>query len=186
LHLFALVASGLVLTSHHVVAQCLYGVLYVPLSTLALWSLTMAAATDPGAVPMGARPLPGAGEEEGVVVERDDVRGGLRRRRGVRRCRKCNDNYKPARAHHDSVTGRCVVKMDHFCPWVGNAVGIMNHKASGRASRVGRFQAARRRLLSSLFGSHSHLCQDLRRLSSNKDIIINDSHSSSLPLRNVI
>ncbi|KAL3769350.1 hypothetical protein ACHAW5_008778 [Stephanodiscus triporus] len=141
LHLFALVASGLVLTSHHVAAQCLYGVLYVPLSTLALWSLTMAAATDPGAVPMGARPLPGAGEEEGVVVERDDVRGGLRRRRGVRRCRKCNDNYKPARAHHDSVTGRCVVKMDHFCPWVGNAVGIMNHKASGRASRNWAFSS---------------------------------------------
>jgi hypothetical protein len=48
--------------------------------------------------------------------------------RSVRRCRKCNDNYKPPRAHHDSVTGRCVVKMDHYCPWVGNAVGVMNHK----------------------------------------------------------
>ena len=36
------------------------------------------------------------------------------RRRGIRRCRKCNDNYKPPRAHHDSVTGRCVVKFDHF------------------------------------------------------------------------
>lgn len=48
--------------------------------------------------------------------------------RGVRRCRKCNDNFKPPRAHHDSVTGRCIVKLDHFCPWVGNAVGIRNHK----------------------------------------------------------
>jgi hypothetical protein len=122
------------LISHHVLAQCLYGFLYVPPSILALWSLTMAATTDPGSVPMGARPLPSnlaAGEDENVVVERDDGaagRGGLRRRRGVRRCGKCNDNYKPGRAHHDSVTGRCVVKMDHFCPWVGNAVGIMNHK----------------------------------------------------------
>jgi len=26
------------------------------------------------------------------------------------------------------VTGRCIVKFDHFCPWVGNAVGAMNHK----------------------------------------------------------
>lgn len=51
-----------------------------------------------------------------------------KRRRGIRRCRKCQDNYKPPRAHHDSVTGRCIVKMDHFCPWVGNAVGALNHK----------------------------------------------------------
>lgn len=90
----------------------------------------MACTTDPGAVPMGARPIPAnlAAESDSIITERDNVRGGLRRRRGIRRCRKCNDNYKPARAHHDSVTGRCVVKMDHYCPWVGNAVGIMNHK----------------------------------------------------------
>ena len=42
--------------------------------------------------------------------------------RALRRCHKCNDNFKPGRAHHDSVTGRCIVKFDHFCPWVGNAV----------------------------------------------------------------
>ena len=76
----------------------------------------MAATTDPGAVPMGARPIPVnmVAESESVVTERDPNRGGLRRRRGIRRCRKCNDNYKPPRAHHDSVTGRCVVKMDHY------------------------------------------------------------------------
>jgi hypothetical protein len=56
--------------------------------------------------------------------------GGMKRRRGrgIRRCRKCQNNYKPPRAHHDSVTGRCIVKFDHFCPWVGNAVGALNHK----------------------------------------------------------
>ena len=27
--------------------------------------------------------------------------------------------WKPPRTHHDSVTGRCVLKMDHFCVWVG-------------------------------------------------------------------
>jgi len=90
----------------------------------------MASTTNPGAVPLGARPIPAslASESDSVQTERDVQRGGLRRRRGIRRCRKCNDNYKPGRAHHDSVTGRCVVKMDHYCPWVGNAVGIMNHK----------------------------------------------------------
>jgi hypothetical protein len=68
---------------------------------------------------------------ETVAIERCIDGSGLRRRRGVRRCGTCNDNYKPQRAHHDSITGRCIVKMDHFCPWVGNAVGIMNHKVSG-------------------------------------------------------
>jgi palmitoyltransferase len=46
------------------------------------------------------------------------------RRRGVRRCHKCEDNYKPPRAHHDSVTGRCIVKFDHFCPWYVCSVDI--------------------------------------------------------------
>lgn len=70
---------------------------------------------------MGARPLP---EPE---ADKENLIAPLRQR-GIRRCRKCNDNFKPARAHHDSVTGRCIVKMDHFCPWIGNAVGALNHK----------------------------------------------------------
>lgn len=32
-------------------------------------------------------------------------------------------NWKPDRAHHCSNSGRCVRKMDHFCPWVGGVVG---------------------------------------------------------------
>ena len=115
IHLFALFAIGFTLISQSLIAKLLFGILYVPFSALALASLFMATTTDPGAVPMGARPIPAnlASESDSIVTERDNVRGGLRRRRGIRRCRKCNDNYKPARAHHDSVTGRCVVKMDH-------------------------------------------------------------------------
>ena len=40
----------------------------------------------------------------------------IQRKRGIRRCRKCANNYKPPRSHHDSVTGRCISKFDHFCP----------------------------------------------------------------------
>ncbi|KAG9598525.1 zf-DHHC-domain-containing protein, partial [Aureobasidium melanogenum] len=40
-------------------------------------------------------------------------------------CGVCN-NWKPDRSHHGSDFGRCVLKMDHFCPWVGGVVGERN------------------------------------------------------------
>ncbi|TLD15352.1 zf-DHHC-domain-containing protein [Venturia nashicola] len=36
-------------------------------------------------------------------------------------CSTCN-NWKPDRTHHCSEVGRCVRRMDHFCPWVGGIV----------------------------------------------------------------
>lgn len=43
-------------------------------------------------------------------------------------CRRCNI-IRPARAHHCSVCDRCVMKMDHHCPWVNNCVGEGNYKS---------------------------------------------------------
>lgn len=43
------------------------------------------------------------------------------------RCSKCND-WKPNRAHHCSDVGRCVERMDHFCPWFGGIIGSTNTK----------------------------------------------------------
>lgn len=31
-------------------------------------------------------------------------------------CSHCA-NWKPDRTHHCSDAGRCILKMDHFCPW---------------------------------------------------------------------
>lgn len=42
-------------------------------------------------------------------------------------CRKCKA-WKPPRAHHCSMTRRCVLKMDHYCVWVGNTIGLLNYK----------------------------------------------------------
>lgn len=42
-------------------------------------------------------------------------------------CKRCNA-FKPRRAHHCSVCKRCIIKMDHHCPWLNNCVGIGNHK----------------------------------------------------------
>ncbi|KAJ5072526.1 palmitoyltransferase zdhhc16 [Anaeramoeba ignava] len=37
-------------------------------------------------------------------------------------------NFKPERTHHDALSGKCVLRMDHFCPWINNTVGYKNHK----------------------------------------------------------
>ncbi|KAI9828801.1 MAG: palmitoyltransferase for Vac8p [Thelocarpon impressellum] len=47
---------------------------------------------------------------------------------GSRFCKKCQTR-KPDRAHHCSTCKRCVLKMDHHCPWLATCVGLRNYKA---------------------------------------------------------
>lgn len=46
----------------------------------------------------------------------------------IRYCKKCQFK-KPDRAHHCSTCKRCVLKMDHHCPWLATCVGLHNYKA---------------------------------------------------------
>lgn len=41
-------------------------------------------------------------------------------------CTAC-EGYKAPRSHHCRKCGRCVLKMDHHCPWINNCVGWGNH-----------------------------------------------------------
>ncbi|KAI1851260.1 hypothetical protein JX266_003335 [Neoarthrinium moseri] len=42
-------------------------------------------------------------------------------------CSECC-NWKPDRAHHSSEINRCVMRMDHYCPWVGGMIGENSFK----------------------------------------------------------
>ncbi|XP_001632888.3 palmitoyltransferase ZDHHC15B isoform X2 [Nematostella vectensis] len=46
---------------------------------------------------------------------------------GVRYCDICC-HIKPDRCHHCSMCRKCILKMDHHCPWVNNCVGYSNYK----------------------------------------------------------
>ena len=42
-------------------------------------------------------------------------------------CQRCLKT-KPDRCHHCSQCNRCILKMDHHCPWVANCIGFYNYK----------------------------------------------------------
>nr|XP_006825384.1 PREDICTED: palmitoyltransferase ZDHHC6-like isoform X3 [Saccoglossus kowalevskii] len=41
-------------------------------------------------------------------------------------CKIC-EGYKAPRSHHCRKCGRCVMKMDHHCPWINTCCGHTNH-----------------------------------------------------------
>lgn len=51
----------------------------------------------------------------------------LREGNHYRYCKQCQA-IKPMRSHHCGICKRCVLKMDHHCPWVNNCVGWRNQR----------------------------------------------------------
>ena len=90
-------------------------ILFCSIAALACANHFLAMTSDPGAVPPDAVPLPDPekGIDEMTALNLNPAK------LGRRFCRRCNA-YKPKRAHHCSICKRCVVKMDHHCPWVNN------------------------------------------------------------------
>lgn len=52
----------------------------------------------------------------------------VNRRGGTRHCKWCGID-KPDRCHHCRQCQRCVLKMDHHCPWVMNCIGFKSYKS---------------------------------------------------------
>mmetsp|Transcript_8360 Transcript_8360/g.10576 ORF Transcript_8360/g.10576 Transcript_8360/m.10576 type:complete len:422 (-) Transcript_8360:190-1455(-) len=109
-----------------------HSIAFAIVAFFAVMSHFKAMTTDPGAVPPDAEPVQQSLDGNGKDNNKNDATAGdstevSNRRLAKRLCRRCNA-YKPDRAHHCSICKRCIIKMDHHCPWVNNCVGIGNHK----------------------------------------------------------
>lgn len=45
----------------------------------------------------------------------------------IRSCYKCGAIKYP-RTHHCSICNKCILNMDHHCPWIGQCVGLYNRR----------------------------------------------------------
>lgn len=64
-------------------------------------------------------------DENGSPISRGSI---MVKQSGEKRfCQKCNFD-KPDRAHHCRVCKKCILKMDHHCPWLNNCIGHRNQK----------------------------------------------------------
>lgn len=93
---------------------------------------TVAVFTDPGSPLKGPRSktqgsysvLP---TTEPTVDDRDIPTITVSSTGAARFCKKCH-TPKPDRTHHCSTCKRCVLKMDHHCPWLATCLGFHNYK----------------------------------------------------------
>ncbi|XP_051912504.1 palmitoyltransferase ZDHHC15-like [Hippocampus zosterae] len=93
----------------------LVSVLFYPVFVLLVASYYQAITLPPGSPPT-------RDEEQLLEGTLEEIKG-----RARSYCFTCK-TVKPVRTHHCSVCNACVLRMDHHCPWVGNCVGLHNHK----------------------------------------------------------
>lgn len=100
-----------------------YGVTFNALWILSFWSFLMAHSSDPGQVPQHWYEWT---EHQGPALPVGYPRAQFQAGQATR-CSRCK-KPRPERAHHCNNMGVCVLRMDHFCPWLNNCVGYYNHK----------------------------------------------------------
>ncbi|XP_018795851.1 PREDICTED: palmitoyltransferase ZDHHC15 isoform X3 [Bactrocera latifrons] len=136
---YAYVVSLCLLSIENVFEQIVFLIFYHIICVLFFWSYWNTIFTPVGTVPPNWR-IPEAEIEHIFHADSQDQQKRIlenfaktlpvtnRTLNGsVRFCEKCKI-IKPDRAHHCSVCGACVLKMDHHCPWVNNCVNFTNYK----------------------------------------------------------
>jgi len=136
---YAYVIQLCIVTIHSVVKKVIYLIIYHITLIMFCWAYWKTIFTDIGTVPEKFK-LPEGEYERLMHADSEDMQRHIletfsrelpntnRTISGaVRYCEKCR-NIKPDRAHHCSVCGECVLKMDHHCPWVNNCVCFTNYK----------------------------------------------------------
>ena len=98
------------MTESERIPEVINGLIITFLTFMTLLCHLKVAITDPGAVPKSAMSI--------VLPSKDSPQS---------ICGKC-DSYKPPRSHHCRICGRCIVRMDHHCPWMNNCIGANNQK----------------------------------------------------------
>ncbi|XP_049885690.1 palmitoyltransferase ZDHHC20-B-like isoform X1 [Pectinophora gossypiella] len=136
---YAYVIQLCVFTITSTVQQCVYLILFHILLFMFIWSYWRTIFAEIKPVPDKYK-LPEAELEKLLSAESEDAQRSVlenfahdlpivtRTMSGsVRYCNRCV-LIKPDRAHHCSICARCVLKMDHHCPWVNNCVCYFNYK----------------------------------------------------------
>lgn len=136
---YAYVIQLCIFTIESTVQQCVYLVLYHILLIMFGWSYWRTIFAEVKLIPDKYK-LPESELEKLLAAESEDAQRTIlenfakdlpivtRTMSGsVRYCNRCV-LVKPDRAHHCSICSRCVLKMDHHCPWVNNCVCFHNYK----------------------------------------------------------
>ncbi|XP_032522363.1 palmitoyltransferase ZDHHC2-like isoform X2 [Danaus plexippus] len=136
---YAYVIQLCIFTIDGTAQKCIYLVLYHILLIMFLWSYWRTIFADIKPIPDKYK-LPETELEKLLSAETEDGQRTIlenfakdlpivtRTMSGsVRYCNRCV-LVKPDRAHHCSICARCVLKMDHHCPWVNNCVCFHNYK----------------------------------------------------------
>lgn len=136
---YAYVVQLCFLTIQSTVNCVLYLIVYHVCLFMFIWAYYQTVFTDIGRVPVKYK-IPDSDheqllraespEEQRQILEefsRNLPNANVNMNGTVRYCDKCRC-IKPDRAHHCSVCGECVLKMDHHCPWVNNCVSFTNYK----------------------------------------------------------
>lgn len=82
------------------------------ITSLAILSYFQTMFTDPGGIPL----------EWHSKVEQSQHLSNF-----YPKCRR-TELFKPPRSFYDQLSGRVILNLDHYCPWVNNAVGFFNRK----------------------------------------------------------